>query len=794
MHQSKRIGATALLGLLLINATPANSDATRDALPIPGPTYDNVNLGKTVASSDRGHYLTGVKAPANAPNMILVLTDDAGFASSSAFGGAVPTPTLGALADSGLRYNRFHTTGVCSPTRAALLTGRNHHAVGLGSLTEMALPYPGYTGEIARSAVSIARILTENGYNTAMFGKDHNVPHSQRSVTGPFYNWPTGPIRGFEYFYGFITGDVHQWRPALVENTVPLDDSARKKDYLFDEEMSDRAINWIHNQQAVAPDKPFFMYLSYGSPHAPHHAPMDWIKRFQGRFDAGWDVERDRLFRQQQTLGIIPAEAQLTPRPSEVPAWDSLSRNEQKIQARMMEVFAAQLAFQDFQFGRLVKELERMGLRDDTVIVFVEGDNGASGEAGAPGTLNGMALLSSGQEYWPDQDWLVANLDVLGGPQTYQSYGVGWTWAMNTPFPWFKQHASHLGGVRNGMVVSWPAGIKQTGEIRSQYHHVIDVVPTLLEISGIPAPTTVDGVTQQPMDGLSMAYSFEQPDAPSVRQTQYYEVNGNHGVYHDGWLANTTPRHMPWGVAELRDSSDTSSYQWELYHLDQDFSQANNLAAAEPAKLAQMKAVFDAEAERNKVFPISDSGAKTRAMNRIRATSDGFRSDYVFWGSNIKVAMAQAPPIFHMPFTTEAELEVPDEHSNGVIWAMGSALGGWSFYLKDGYPVIANARSPLPGGETRAQSPVRLDAGTHRLGFQFTPAGAGGHAIITLDGKTVLDTMLANRPLALAGNGETFDTGRDSFVAVTDDYQHEGVLEGTLTKLTVRVQLPQRPD
>jgi arylsulfatase A-like enzyme len=783
-----------LLSLVFVGSTSAFASSTaspidRSALPfVPEPFKGE--LRETEDDSD-SYVPRRIKAPQGAPNVVLVLTDDVGFGAASTFGGPVPTPELDALAARGLRYNRFHTTGICSPTRAALLTGRNHHTVGSGMLADIASPYPGYTSRIPRSAATVARILRDNGYNTAMFGKDHNVPSADRSPAGPFEQWPTG--RGFEHFYGFVAGDTNQWRPALFDGTTPVDSEGRDENYLLDRDLIDRAINWVHNQQAAAPNKPFFMYYAPGTAHAPLQAPKDWIARFQGKFDHGWDEERERILARQKALGVVPANTQLAARPDQIPAWDSLSETEKKVYARYMEVFAAMLAYQDAQFGRLMQELERMGIADNTLVLFIEGDNGSSGEGGAHGTLNELAHLSSEAGEMPvDIDWLAQHLDLIGGPKTYLGNAVGWSFATGTPFPWVKQIASHLGGVRNGMVVSWPNHIEHQGEIRSQYHHVIDILPTILEAAGIPAPKVVDGVPQQNIDGASMLYSFSDGAAPSPRNTQYYEILGNRGIYHDGWLASTTPRNMPWDIAKARKGSDITTQEWELYNLSDDFSQSHNLAKQNPEHLAALRALFNEQAEKYQVFPIHDTGAMARVMKLMRHSNADFKfvRKKTLWGPDIHLSLAAAPPIFSFPFTVDAEISVPAEGANGVILAAGSQFGGWSFYLDNGVPVAVAADSPLPGGQSRVAATEALRPGHHQLRYIVEADDLGGTVTIELNGQQIAEGPVSRRPAMMAGGGETFDTGRDSNDAVSTDYVKQGRFSGTLHKVTVAVQMP----
>ena len=784
---------TLLLGslFLALNLTCLQAaEADSSVLPRPPKPFEG-RLEPTEQDST-AVYPTALKAPDGAPNILLVMTDDVGFASASTFGGSVPTPNLDKLAKQGLRYNQFHTTGVCSPTRAALLTGRNHHAVGASTVSELSSPYPGYTSRIPRSAATVARVLRDNGYNTAMFGKDHNVPGAHRSAAGPFDQWPTG--RGFEYFYGFLA-NPNQWQPTLYKGTSPVDGSNRPQGYLLDKELADRAMEWIHNQKAAAPEKPFFIYYAPGSAHSPHHAPKDWIARFQGKFDHGWDREREIILSRQKSMGIVPPNTVLAPRPEQIPAWNSLSEIEKRIFPRFMEVYAAVLAYQDAQFGRIMDELERMGIADNTLVVFIEGDNGSSGEGGSTGTLNELASISSPDDgHNLDLQWLEDNLDILGGPDTYQNYSVGWAYATNTPFPWVKQLASHLGGVRNGLVVSWPGEIKQTGELRSQYHHVIDVMPTLLEASGVKAPVTVDGIEQQSIDGTSMVYSFDAAKAPSTRRTQYYELYGNRAIYHEGWLASTTPRKMPWNISRAGAGSDITTYPWELYDLRSDFSQARNLAAKYPKHLKEMQAIFDTEARANNVYPIHDSGGRERAMRmaQVEGEHGSSRSKYVYWGRNVQLPMSSMPPIFRMPFSIEAEIDIPEQGGRGVIVAAGSYFGGWSFYLHEGKPVAYAAVSPLllSDMQSRVEGSEPLETGLHRLLFDFDVVGEGGTMSISVDGVRVAKDKIAKRPLRLAGSGETFDTGRDTNAPVSLDYQRGGRFNGEIQKVQVNIKMP----
>lgn len=779
-----------LIGLLamwsLLNAAHA-AHAAPDGSVLPRPPVPFAGqLGPTEAESTLQVSDRLIEAPEGAPNILLIMTDDVGFGAVSTFGGSIPKPNLDRLAGEGLVYNRFHTAGVCSPTRAALLTGRNHHAVGAGLLVEVASPYPGYEGLIPPSAATVARILRDNGYSTAMFGKDHNVPSQHRSPAGPFHHWPTG--RGFEFFYGFIGGSTDQFSPALYQGTQAVDGSGRDGDYIFDRDMIDRTIEWLHNQQAAAPDKPFFIYHSFGTAHSPQQVPAEWIEKFHGRFDHGWDEERKRVLERQKAMGIVPENTNLAERPEQIPAWDSLSATEKKVYARMMEVYAAMLAHQDAQLGRLLDELERMGLADNTLVIYIEGDNGAPTETGIYGSLNDPPDIQAPEMgLYYDMNRAADNLDMIGGPKTYLAMPAGWSFGMNAPFPWVKQVVSHLGAVRNGLVISWPKGIARRGELRPQYHHVIDIMPTILEAANVVAPGVVDGVEQMPLHGLSMMYSFDSAELPSRRRTQYYEVFANRGIYHEGWLAGTTPRIMPWDISRAGDGSDVTTYEWELYHLDEDFSQSRNLAAEKPEKLRELQRVFDAEARKYNVYPLQNAGASHRSRP-IREKFGPLRTEYVYWGPNIRIPRELSPPIFALPFRVEADIEIPEGGAEGVIYAAGSHFGGWSFHLHEGRPVVSVSHSPLPGGLTRVAASSALPPGAHVLLFEVDHVDAGAELRISVNGEEIARGATDRRPRTIAGGGETYDTGRDTNLAVTADYENEGVFTGRINRVKVTVQ------
>lgn len=759
--------------------TPA---AARDVLPIADTRYTG-NLGLVVGESDQA-WPERVRAPDGAPNILLVMTDDEGFGASNVFGGPVPRPTLDKLAGQGLRYNRFHTAAICSPTRAALLTGRNHHAVRTGNIVDIVSPFPGYWAATPRSAASIARILRDNGYNTAMFGKDHNIPPWERSAAGPFDQWPTG--RGFEYFFGFVGGDVDQWHPSLFRNTSRVEEPILEEGKTLDSALADDAVQWIHTQQAAHSGKPFFIYYAPGTPHAPHQVPADWIERFKGQFDQGWDQMREETFARQKAAGVIPADAVLTPRPEQIPAWDSLSVDQRRVAARMMEVFTATVAYQDAQIGRIISELERMGELDNTLVLFITGDNGGSGEAGPGGNTNEIGDITNGIK--DSTEWLVTRLDEMGGPRTYQNYPVGWAWAMNTPFPWVKQVASHLGGTRNGLVVSWPERIAARGEDRSQFAHVNDIAPTLLEVAGVPAPKTVDGVAQQPFDGVSLRYSFDEAGAAEQHRTQYFESQANRAIYHEGWWANTIPRRVPWEQEAPPGRPD--EYDWQLFNLEEDYSQANDLAEQYPDKLEELQALWLAEARRNNVLPLDDRFGFVKAKEMFEWLGVG-RTDFVYWGKDIQVDSSAAPSLGGRSFTLSADIDITERKTTGVLASIGSWFGGWSFYLLDGRPAVYLAASTKPEHQFRIVTKSALPPGPVTVRYEFTPDQPGffqGGAVRIFAGDKLLGEGRVERTIARpAGLGETFDIGFDAGTPVTTDYAGQGRFPGVINKVSVQL-------
>ena len=772
------------LGAPVQAADPVTGTAATDViLPRPQAPFAG-EIGKTTAGS-RPDFPKSVTAPAGAPNVLLIMTDDAGFGSSGTFGGPVPTPNLDRLASNGIKFNEFHTTAICSPSRAALLTGRNHHQVSTGMLTDSATGYPGYWAILPRSAATIAEVMKDNGYSTAMFGKHHNVPNAQQSPVGPFDLWPTG--LGFEYFFGIIGGDADQWHPKLYRGTNAVDERTLDFTLPMDHALADDAIRWIHNQKANAPDRPFLVYYAPGSTHSPQQAPVDWIARFKGQFDQGWDKLREETFRRQKALGIIPAGTDLTPRPKELPAWDSLTPTEKTVYARYMEVYAGMMAYQDAQIGRILDELKRMGQLDNTLVIFIEGDNGASGEGGPQGTTNEIGALANKVE--SDPAVIAHKLETMGGPRSYETYPAGWAWAMDTPFQWMKQIASHFGGMRNGMVVSWPDHIKAHGEIRSQFGHIIDVYPTILEAAGLQAPTIVNGVKQQPIDGTSLLYSFDQADAPERHRTQYFEMIGNRAIYQDGWIASTTPRRMPWSQVTPPGDAATD-YQWELYDLKHDYSQAHDLAAQQPGRLKQMEDLWWKEAERNKVLPIDDSFGQKRSAQALMAGMSR-RTDFTYWGKEISIGERVQPVLAGRSFSLTATVTIPDANTTGVLAATGSWFGGWSFYLKDGRPVAYEAFSQNPGEQYRVAGADKLAAGPATIRYDFDydggGLGKGGMVRISVDGKPVAQGRVERAITITAGLGETFDIGWDTGAPVSDEYSDAGRFPGDIARVDLHL-------
>jgi arylsulfatase A-like enzyme len=719
------------------------------------------------------------------------LTDDVGFGASSTFGGPIQTPNFQRLADSGLRYNQFHTTALCSPTRAALITGRNHHSVASGVITEMATGYPGYNSLVPKSAGSVGEVLRENGYNTAWFGKMHNVPDWMSSQAGPFDLWPSG--LGFEYFYGFIGGDSDQWHPALYENTRPIEPYLGNPNYILDHDLADKAISWMQMQHALAPTKPWLLYYATGTAHAPHHAPKEWIDKCKGQFDQGWDKVREETLARQIKLGIVPANTQLTKRPEQIPAWDSLSADQKRLYAHMMEVYAGALSYADNQIGRLLDAVEESGQLDNTLVIFIMGDNGASAEGSLQGTTNEVATAGNGVK--EDMPFLLSMIDQLGGPMTYNHYPVGWAHAMDSPMQWTKQVASHFGGTRNGMVISWPARIKDKGGIRSQFSHVIDIVPTIYEAIGITAPTVMDGVQQKPLDGVSLVYTFDDAKAPTRHSTQYFELVGNRAIYKDGWMASTTPLRLPWVTVGSEPNPD--DFKWELYNINEDFSQANNLADKYPDKLKELQDAFDIEAKKYNVYPL-DSSFASRIDPEIRPSLTRGRNEFTYYPGMIRIPEGSAPNFKNKSWTIAAEVAIPDSgDANGVLATIGGRFGGWALLMQGGKPQFFYALSNQPQHKFRIASDQVIPSGNHvvRFKFKYDGGGIGKGATGTLfvDGQQVAQGPIPETVPSRFSLDETFDVGEDTGTPVVEDYADKMPypFTGTLKKFVVVLE-PER--
>lgn len=731
----------------------------REVLPIPDRPYQGLLPFKATDPDARFPPIEPIRPPPGAPNILVILLDDVGFGASSAFGGVIATPTAERLAAGGLKYNRFHTTALCSPTRAALLTGRNHHSVGMGCVTEIATSAPGYTGARPNFTAPVAEILKLNGYSTAQFGKCHEVPAWETSPLGPFEHWPTGS--GFEHFYGFVGGETNQYYPAIYEGTTPVEPKKTpEQGYHFMADMTDKAIDWVRQQKSFMPDKPFFAYFAPGATHAPHHVPKEWADRYKGRFDKGWDALREEIFARQKELGVIPKDAVLTRRPDEIPAWDDMPAELKPVLAREMEVYAGFLEYADHHVGRLVDALADLGVLDDTLIYYIVGDNGASAEGTLQGTFNELLLLN-GVTGVETPAFLTKHLDELGGPDSYNHYAVGWAHAMDTPYQWTKQIASHWGGTRNGTIVHWPAGIRAKGEIRSQFHHVIDVAPTLLEAAGLPEPVVVNGVSQIPMHGVSMLYSFDDAAAAERRETQYFEMFGNRGIYHKGWAAVT--RHgTPWIMQTRRPLEDDV---WELYDTTKDWTEARDLAKAMPEKLRELQTLFLIEAARFQVLPLDD-----RTVERFNDDLAGRpklirgKSQILFEGTH-RVSENAMINTKNKSYAVTAEVIVPPSGAEGVIVAQGGRFGGWSIYLKDGKPTYCYNFFGLEASCVEGRAP--LPTGRHQVRVEFAydggGLGKGGTASLFVDGGKVgegrVDRTVPNLFSADDGTDVGSDTG-----------------------------------
>jgi len=742
-------------------------DEGRQVLPIP----DQPHVGLvTYDAKDPDTAFPPIeqrRPPKGAPNVLLILVDDAGFGSASAFGGPSNTPNAERLAAQGLKYNRFHTTALCSPSRQALLTGRNHHAVGMGGITEIATSAPGYSSVRPNTAAPLAETLRLNGYSTAQFGKCHEVPVWHSSPLGPFDSWPSGG-GGFEYFYGFIAGETNQYAPALYKGTTPVEpDRTPEEGYHLTEDLADHAIDWMRQQKALMPDKPFFAYFAPGATHAPHHVPTEWSDKYKGAFDDGWDALRERTFARQKELGVIPADAELTARPEEIPAWDDMPDELKPVLARQMEVYAGFMEHTDHHVGRVIDALADLEILDDTLVFYIVGDNGASAEGTINGTFNEM-LVFNGAAALETPEFLAARIDDLGTPASYNHFAVGWAHAMDTPYQWTKQVASHWGGTRNGTIVHWPGGFDAKGEIRSQFCHLIDVAATVLDVAGLPHPTFVHGVQQMPLHGQSMAPSFGDADAPEWRETQYFEMFVNRGVFHKGWTAVT--RHStPWEMSKPMPAFDDDV--WELYGPD-DWTQAHDVSKENPEKLHELQRLFLIEAVTYNVLPLDD-----RRIERFSSALAGRpqlvngKSQMLF-GHMGRLSENSVIDLKNKSHSVTAEIEVPDGGANGVIVAQGGAFAGWVLYVHEGKPAYCYNLLGLQRFKTYGNEPV--SAGEHQIRVEFAYAGGGlgkgANVVLYVDGAKVGEGALPGTvPLIFSGD-ETTDVGGDTGTPVSDDY------------------------
>ena len=759
------------------SAPSGQAASGRSSLPAPDPRFEG-KIGQTYKDSTPS-YPQPVKAPKGAPNVLLILLDDVGFGMASTFGGPVATPNLDQLANNGLRYTRFHTTALCSPTRAALLAGRNHHSAGTGVITEMGTGYPGYTGIIPRNTALVSEILRGNGYATAMFGKWHNTPEPDISPAGPFDRWPTG--LGFDYFYGFNQGETNQYYPTLYRNTVPVAaPKTPEQGYHFTEDMTDETIAWTRNVRAADPEKPWFVYFSTGAVHAPHQAPKEWRERFKGQFDHGWDKQRELTHAKQLAMGIIPKGTKLTPRPQEIPAWDTVPAEAKPVYLRLMENYAGFMAHTDHHVGRLIESLRQSGELDNTLVLYIVGDNGASAEGGLEGTFSELASLLGVQLGLQST---IHRLDEIGGPTSEPHVPVGWAWAMDAPFQWTKQVASHFGGTRNPMVVHWPKGIKARGETRTQFHHVIDVVPTILEATHVPAPETVKGIPQKPIEGVSMHYSFDEGKASDRRTTQYFEMFTNRAIYHDGWVA-ASRFGVPWDTNSR--AGDFLNAVWELYHVEEDFSEAEDLAAKNPAKLKELQALFLKEAKQYDVLPLDPRFAE-RLDPKLRVAGEP-RTSWTYYGNTVWLPEPVGPQLFPRGHSITAELTIPKGGAEGVVACAGAFSAGWSLYVKDGKPNFRYTFFDI--ADVSIPGTVALPEGKVALKTEFTPDGSregGGTLKLFVNGQPAGEGKLKRS--AFRHGLEPFEIGRDSITPVDPAYRDKGQFEftGTIDKIGFRL-------
>ena len=785
-----------------LGSPSATTSINGKQLPAPDPKFGGVITNDALKS--KPWWAPRIVPPKDAPNVLLIITDDSGFGVPSTFGGVIPTPTMERLAKNGLRYNNIHSTALCSPTRAALITGRNHHSAGFGVISEQSTGFPGYNSIISEDKATIGRILRDNGYATSWFGKDHNVPAFAASQVGPFDKWPTG--MGFEYFYGFIGGDANQWQPNLFRSTTQIYPFEGKPGWNLVTGMADDAIDYLSRINQTAPTKPFFMKYAPGATHAPHHPTKEWVDKIHDMhlFDEGWNKVRDKIFENQKRLGVIPADTQMEPWPTKVlKNWDDCTPEEKKLFIKQVEIFAAYEAYNDYEIGRVVQAIEDMGKLDNTLIIYINGDNGTSAEGGPLGTPNEVAFFN-GINAMPvnvQMKWY----DVWGTEQTYNHMSAGWSWAFDTPFTWFKQNASKLGGIGQCMTVSWPGHIKDVGGLRQQFMHVIDVVPTILEAAGIKAPETVDGIKQAPIEGTSFAYTFDAKNAkePTRHKTQYFEMMGQWALYHEGWMLSTQVNRAPWEAFGPANPDPLNNQVLELYNLDKDFSQSQNVAAKFPDKVKELKAMFIEEAKKYQVFPMDASVAARIVAPRPNITAG--RTEFVYTKPMVGLPQGDSPMILNSSYTIIADIEVPAGGAEGMILTSGGRFGGYGFYLLKGKPVflwnLVDLKRP------KWEGPDALTPGKHTVEFDFKYEGLGvgtlafnnmsglgrpGTGVLKVDGKEVATQKMEHTMPMILQWDESFDIGSDTLTGVNDaDYQPPFALTAKLNKLTIKVDRPK---
>ena len=784
-----------------VTGVPGSPEATTTIngkqLPPPPPKFGGVIEEK--ASESKSWWPPRVVPPKGAPNVLLIMTDDQGFGAPSTFGGVIPTPTMDQIAKEGLRYTNFHSTSLCSPTRAAIITGRNHHSVGFGVVGEISTGFPGYDSIIPVDKGTIGTILKDNGYATAWFGKDHNTPSFQSSQAGPFNQWPNG--MGFDYFYGFVGGDASQWQPNLFRNTTAIYPFRGNPKWNLETAMADDAIHYIKQLKEIAPGKPWFVYYVPGATHAPHHPTPEWIKKISAMhlFDQGWNKVRETIFANQKRLGIMPENAKLTPWPEGkkgLPEWDSLSRAEQRLFIKQADIYGAYLAYADNEIGRVIQEVKDLGEYDNTLIIYIGGDNGASAEGmlnGTPNeftTFNGVAVPVKAQYLW---------YPFWGSDKTFPHYAAEWAWAMDTPFKWVKQVPSHFGGTAQGVVMSWPGHIKDLGGIRRQFSHVIDIVPTILEATGIPAPDTIDGIKQKPIEGTSMVYTWPKAnaDVPTRHTTQYFEMLGNRAIYHNGWIAATTPVTLPWELSTAPPPDVITGYNWELYHVSEDPTEYNDLATKMPGKLQEMQALFYAEAKKYNVLPLDNT--TLARWNTPRPSLTAGQTVFTYSGELSGVPASAAPSILNKSYTITAEVEIPEGGAEGMIVTEGGRFGGYGLFLSKGVAGIRRSKPVfiynLLDLKRTIWSGPELGGGKHTIVIDFKSdgpgLGKGGTGVLSVDGKGVDRKSIEHGTPITFPEDETFDVGLDTRTGVAMlEYRYDVPFKftGKIDKLTFKLK------